>query len=98
MGFKMDGAAGKRQEVATHELAWGDGWRCGDWGGEVARRGWPFHRWVSGNSRLVGSVHYIRQVPSLTDEQPEHLFNFLISAIPAIGEVTEFSQIIPEVA
>jgi hypothetical protein len=93
----MDGAAGKRQEVATHEVAWGDGWKSGDWGGEVARRGWPFHRCGTSNFRLVGSVHYIRKVPCLADEQTEHVFNFLISTVAAIGEVTEFSQVIPEV-
>ena len=48
--------------------------------------------------RLVGSRHYVWKVPWFTDEQAEHLFKFLFSTVAAIGEVTEFSQIIPEVA
>jgi hypothetical protein len=47
--------------------------------------------------RLVGSCHYVWKIPWLTDEQAEHLFKFLLPTVAAIGEITEFTQVIAEV-
>ena len=48
-------------------------------------------------NRFVGSMHNIWQVPGLGDKQTKQMFNFFFSAIPAIGEITIFSNVIRHV-
>jgi hypothetical protein len=48
-------------------------------------------------NRFVGSMHNVWQVPCLGDKQTKQMFNFFFSAIPTIGEITIFSNVIRHV-